>query len=234
MSGLVIAYGQLDRSELEAMFKMVSHRGSYAAGICENKRVIMAQNYLKADDSIAKAGAEIPVASSWDANLRICYDGQMGNRDELARTWNISDGPFREERLLLCLYQQHGSEMFQYLNDAIFAFVISNGDELFAARDLLGIKTLFYGWKNKTLYLASELKSIVKVTDEVYEFPPGHYMDRDGRLIQFAELPNAPPKCLHTSLDEMIENIRAIIRRSLRNRVDFNEPTGSLLSGGGG
>lgn len=232
MAGLVVAYGKTDRAEVEAMFKMIRHRGTYAAGICENKRVIMAQNYLKADGATTKAGVEIPVASSRHANLRICYDGQVGNWDELARTHNIPDGPFREERLILHLYEQQGSEMFQYLNDAIFAFVISEGDKLLAARDLLGIKTLFYGWKNKTLYLASELKGIVKVTDDVYEFPPGHYMDRNGQLTQFAELPKAPPKVLDASLDEMMENIRAIIRRSLHNRVSFNEPTGSLLSGG--
>jgi asparagine synthase (glutamine-hydrolysing) len=122
--------------------------------------------------------------------------------------------------------------MVQHLDDAIFAFVISNGDENFAARDLLGIKTLFYGWKDDTLYFASELKSLVEVADDIYEFPPGHSMDSTGRLSRFSELPHAPPGTLHTDLDRMIKDIRAIIQRSLRNRVDFRVPTGSLLSGG--
>ncbi|MBW2643352.1 MAG: asparagine synthetase B, partial [Deltaproteobacteria bacterium] len=144
----------------------------------------------------------------------------------------MPDGPFREERLLLELYQNHGQSMFSHLNDAIFAFVISDGENLFAARDLLGIKTLFYGWKNTRLYFASELKSLVEITDDVYEFPPGHYMDGSGTLTRFAELPQSPPAILEDDLDEITATIRDIIQRSFHNRIDFNVPTGSLLSGG--
>jgi len=232
MSGLVVAYGKPDRSELEAAFNKIWHRGDYAAGIWETDHAILAQNYLRADSIFPNDRFEIPVPSASDTNLRICYDGQMGNWDELARTHGIPDGLFREERLLLHLYQQHGRGMLHHLNDAIFAFVISDGDELFAARDLLGIKTLYYGWEDNTLYLASELKSIFEVTEEVYEFPPGHYMGPKGGLIRFAELPKTPPKELHSNLDLMIKDIQAFVRRSLRNRVDFRVPTGSLLSGG--
>jgi asparagine synthase (glutamine-hydrolysing) len=122
--------------------------------------------------------------------------------------------------------------MFRHLDDAIFAFVFSDGEELFAARDILGIKTLFYGWRGETLYLASELKSILEVTEDVREFPPGYYMDRSGLFTLFAELPQVPPDILDIELEKMMEDIRAMIRRSLHNRVDFNLPTASLLSGG--
>lgn len=130
------------------------------------------------------------------------------------------------------LYQQYGKDMVQYLNDTIFAFVITDGDEIFAARDVLGIKTLYYGRKDHTLYLASELKSIVEVTDQVYEFPPGHFMDRHGNLTQFAQLPKSRPEALHTDLNEITATIRRIVKQSFYNRVDFRVPTGSLLSGG--
>jgi len=232
MSGLVVAYGESDRRDLEAAFNKIRHRGPYATGIWETDHAILAQNYLQADCMFANDRFEIPVPGPPDTKLRICYDGQMGNWDERAGIHGISAGPFREERLLLHLYQQHGTGMLQYLTDAIFALVISDGEDLFAARDLLGIKTLYYGWKDETLYLASELKSIFEVTDEVYEFPPGHYMGPKGRLVRFAELPKTPPNVLHSDLDRTVKDIRAIIRRSLRNRVDFRVPTGSLLSGG--
>jgi len=232
MSGLVVVHGKPDRSELEIMFHQIRHRGPYVSGIFETKEAIMAQNCLEADGTRAHEEVEVPVSSPWDENLRICYDGQMGNWHEITRTHEISDGPYREERLLLRLYQKYGKDMLNYLSDSIFAFVISKGDGLFAARDLLGIKTLYYGWKDQTLCLASELKSIIEVTEEVYEFPPGHYMDSNGRLIRYAELPKAPPKVMHPSVDRMIKDIQCIIQRSLRNRVHFNKLTGSLLSGG--
>jgi asparagine synthase (glutamine-hydrolysing) len=101
-----------------------------------------------------------------------------------------------------------------------------------AARDLLGIKTLFYGWKDSTLYLASELKGILQVTKEVYEFPNGYYMDGRGQLTPFDELPKSPPKFRDTSVETMAGDIREIIERSFNSRIDFAVPTGGLLSGG--
>jgi asparagine synthase (glutamine-hydrolysing) len=230
MSGLVVGYGTPDHGKIDEMFQEMSHRGPYISGIWHSKRVLMAQNYLRADCPLAIPDkADVPVSHG---KLRICYDGQMGNLQQRAKPVKISAGPFMEEQLLLSLYQQHGKNMFQYLDDAIFSFVISDGDELFAARDLLGIKTLFYGRKDQALYLATELKSLVSVTDDIYEFPPGHYMDSDGNLIRFAELPQAPPEVLHTDLEQMLNDIREIITRSLRNRIDFTVPTAGLLSGG--
>jgi asparagine synthase (glutamine-hydrolysing) len=156
----------------------------------------------------------------------------MGNWAERAKPSGEADGPFREERLFLNLYKQYGSQMFEYLDDAVFAFVVSDGENLFAARDLLGIKTLFYGRKNGALYLSSELKSLIGITDDLYEFPPGYYMDSTGTLFRFAELPKRQPEILHSDPNEMAETIRDIIRRSFQNRVNFEAPTGSLLSGG--
>lgn len=194
MSGLVVAYGRPRLEVLEKMFARIGHRGPYDSGIWNKNRVMMAQNYLRADigANIVQSN-QVPVGNGSDGELRICYDGQIGNRQQLASTSDIPGGPFEEERLLLHLYKQHGSTMVQHLDDAIFAFLIRNGDEIFAARDLLGIKTLFYGWKDDTLYLATELKSLVEVTNDICEFPPGHFMDSTGRLSRFSELPHTPP-----------------------------------------
>ncbi len=181
MSGLVVGYGQPNREDVDAMFKKIEHRGPSLSGLCQRRRAVLAQNYTVGD--LARDGevAEIPVASSRGEGMRICYDGQMGNWATLATDHGVADGPFREERLLLQLYRKYGSDMLRYLGDTIFALVISDGEKLFAARDLLGIKTLFYGRENGTLYLASELKSLRAVTDDIREFPEGHFMDADGK-----------------------------------------------------
>jgi asparagine synthase (glutamine-hydrolysing) len=233
MSGLVAAFGEPGLEELKRMFAKIGHRGPHASGIWGKNRVMMAQNYLKADvggDPVHSN--QVPIGKDGDGELHICYDGQIGVRQQADQAGGLQDSPFEEERLLLHLYEVHGSSMVEYLDNAVFAFVISDGREIFAARDLLGIKTLFYGWKDHTLYLASELKSLEEVTDDVYEFPPGHYMDSTGRLSCFAELPAAPPEILHRDQGKIIEDIRTIILGSIRSRVDFRAPTASLLSGG--
>ncbi len=232
MSGLAVAFGNSNRNEVETIMRTIAHRGPYISGIHEGDRIVLAQNYLQADCADGSDSTGVPVCSPGNPNLMICYDGQMGNWPDLARDHDVSDGPFREERLALALFEKYGPEMVKHLGDTIFSLVITDGKEFFAARDLLGIKTLFYAWKDNTLYLASELKGILEVTDEVHEFPNGHYMDRSGRLTMFAELPKSPPKPWDLSVDTMAGEIREIIQRSFSNRIDFSVPTGGLLSGG--
>jgi len=238
MSGFAVVYNQQNTLALENMFKRIGHRGPYLSGKFEGRQILMAQNYLKGDITekpgsiLNKKEINVPAFNPRFPEVRICYDGQLGNWVERAKPMGEADGPLREERLLLELYRQYGSHMFEHLDDAIFAFVISDGKNLFAARDLLGIKTLFYGKKNGALYLSSELKSLTAITNDIYEFPPGHYMDSTGTLIRFGELPKDPPEVLYTNLDQMMKDIRSIIQKSLRSRVDFSLPTAGLLSGG--
>ena len=232
MSGIAAAYGSPQQTELEAIIGKIPHRGPCASGIYNCDNVIMAQNYLKAD--AVKCDSELlPFRSDTEPNLAICYDGQMGNWADLAAEHDVPDGSFREERLLLALYRKYGRGMLDYLNDTVFALVITDGREILAARDLLGIKTLFYGRKNDTIYLASELKGILEITSDVHEFPNGHYLDARGEFKCFAELPESPPPELtDCSIEKIAQTIREHIERSFANRIDFSLPTGGLLSGG--
>jgi len=231
MSGLVVGYGEPVREDVERMLHKIGHRGPDLAGVCGNGQAFLAQNYAAADFSGDGNGAAVPVVSPCGEGVRICYDGQMGNWYSLAAEHCVADGPFREERLLLRLYQEYGTDMLRHLGDTIFALVISDGDKLFAARDLLGIKTLFYGRENGTLYLASELKSLRAVTNDIREFPEGHFMDASGQLTRFAELSESP-EVTDAEISKIAADVRDIIERSVRNRVDFVRPTAALLSGG--
>lgn len=234
MSGIVAAYGNPNLWDIKKMQKMVKHRGKYNDGIFQKGKVILAQNYFEADKG-EDTNWEIPVYIPGHKNTRICYDGQIGNHQRLIEQFGIFDGPYREERLLISLYKKYKNGMLEYLKDAIFAFIISNGKKFLAARDALGIKTFFYGYsKNKeTIYFSTELKSLLVVTKDVYEFPPGHYMDQSGNLKQFSHLPAMVAGNLE---DETVKNIVhhlvKIVRRTIYDRIDLNYCTGCLLSGG--
>lgn len=232
MSGLIVGFGSPEDGAVNMMMKKIAHRGPDIAGTVRVGRAAMAQNYLRADLTPPVSDRSLPLADTSNERLRICYDGQIGNTSTIAQANGIAAGPFLEERVLLNLYQTKGPGMFSDLTDAIFALVISDGREFLAARDLLGIKTLFYGWKQDTLYLASELKSLLAVTDDVHEFPAGHYMDGTGAFTRFADLPAKPERFTEADPEQAAAEIRAIIRRSLGSRIDFSHPTGSLLSGG--
>jgi asparagine synthase (glutamine-hydrolysing) len=66
----------------------------------------------------------------------------------------------------------------------------------------------------------------------VHEFPPGHYMDRNGKLTPFGTLSDISTEIRHTDEHEVQQEIREIIQRSVQHRVNFTEPTACLLSGG--
>ncbi|MBC8873663.1 MAG: hypothetical protein H8E44_29855 [Planctomycetes bacterium] len=231
MSGLAAGFGAACREDVQAMLDKIAHRGPAWSGICEHQRATLAQNYCRADMGACNEGGEVAPAGFEGESRKICYDGQIGDGARLADDLDIPGGPWWDERLLLHLYRLHGPDMLGFVRGAIFAFVISDGDSLLAARDVLGIKTLFYGRKNGALYFASELKSILAVTDDVYEFPAGHFMDGDGRLTRFADLPKSP-RIADIEPTEAVREIKEIIWNSVRSSVDFSTPTAGLLSGG--
>lgn len=231
MSGFIAGFGEPKSEDIHKSFKKIMHRGPYLSGTTNNKKAILAQNYLQADMLGQNKNAVVPVTSEDSKNLMICYDGQIGNWPQLLSQFNIEDGPFREERLLLRMYQKMGKEMLKYLSDAIFAFIITDGDEFFAARDLLGIKPLYYTLHNNTFYFSSELKGLISISENIYEFPPGYLM-KNGQLERFSELPKKPPEFHVKDIETSTKEIREIILRSVRNRVDFFRPTAGLLSGG--
>jgi len=52
--------------------------------------------------------------------------------------------------------------------------VLIDSGGLVLARDSLGIKSLYYGYKDEKPYLASETKALTGVAQEIKGFLPGH------------------------------------------------------------
>ena len=234
MSGIVAIIGKNAPEDCKKMLAGIQHRGPDISGIARIGPSVIGQNYLPADVNGPVENQSIPVPDDSRTSLEVvAYDGQIANRPTLCRRFDIPAGAFAEERLLLALHTRFNTEMFAHLDDAIFAFVIADETGgVLAARDLLGIKTLFYAKKNDAIYLGSEIKALLPITDEVYEFPPGHYMDHTGRFYPYAQLPDQAPAVRHFDVDACVYKIRSIIECSLAERIDFRYRTASLLSGG--
>ncbi|MBD3267340.1 hypothetical protein GF373_11790 [bacterium] len=228
MSGFAVSYGRDDGTSVTTMLKKVAHRGNYLENVSTRGKAILGQNYLRADTHGAAKDATIPVT---EGDLSICYDGQINDCRDLCQKFGVSEGPFMEERLVLHLYRKYKTDMFQYLNNAIFAFVITDGETLFAARDVLGIKTLFYAQDGQGLILASELKSIAEITENMFEFPCAHYMDETGKDTRYGAV-SPDVTYWEKDVDSMTQEIRDLIDKHIQSTVDFACPTAGLLSGG--
>jgi asparagine synthase (glutamine-hydrolysing) len=229
MSGFVAAYGTPDIERLHSMLELVRHRGPHIQGTWSEGAAAMAQNYLRAD-LFGPSPETVPISGC--GHFHICYDGQIGDRSRLCMEAGLDPGSTSEETLLLELYRREGPGMLQHLGDAVFAFVISDGRKLFAARDLLGIKTLFYGRRQGSLYLGCELKSLLPATQDLFEFPPGHFMDSTGKPHRFSQLPVHSPRTVADSPEDASATVRKLVGESFDNRLDLARPTAALLSGG--
>ncbi len=133
--------------------------------------------------------------------------------------------------LLLPLYREYGLSMFSML-DAEFALVIydSKKDAYIAARDPIGIRSLFYGYDQGDIVFASEAKNLVGLVEKVYPFPPGHYY-ADGQFIRFADLTTVKTY-VSDDLPTIYTKIREKLTKAVEKRLDADAPLGFLLSGG--
>ena len=134
------------------------------------------------------------------------------------------------------MYKEQDKDLVQNL-DGFFSFVLldKKRNRIIAARDPIGITTLYYGWNSKmpeTIYFASELKSLNEDCDKILAFPPGHVYDSDTKETtrwfnptwwDENKIPSNPID--YTKLRESLE-------KAVRKRLMAEVPYGVLLSGG--
>ena len=114
--------------------------------------------------------------------------------------------------------------------DGMFAFAIADGDDIYLARDPVGIKPLYYGKRSGSTIFASELKALAGVAENVREFPPGHWFHSQSGFHQYYDVPNLDP--LKSSDEEHAARVRQVLERSVVKRLMSDVPLGSFLSGG--
>lgn len=106
------------------------------------------------------------VISGSGGKLQLCANARLDNRDKLLDKlavprpqWqNFSDG-----QLILRAYQHWGESCAKYLlGDFVFAIWDQDQQKLFCARDHLGVKVLFYTFKNGVALVSNEHNALVK------------------------------------------------------------------------
>jgi asparagine synthase (glutamine-hydrolysing) len=135
--------------------------------------------------------------------------------------------------VLLPIYEKGGIELIVKEIDGEFAFVIEDkkSGEVFAGRDPMGIRPLFYG-KTKTgeYAFASEAKALKETCTDIVPFPPGHYFV-NGEVKVFNDLARDYKYVDHT-IDQVCENIHDLLVEGVKKRLQSDTPIGFLLSGG--
>lgn len=161
----------LDRSVLERMRDVITHRGPDDVGIFIDGGVGLGHRRLSIVDV---ASGHQPMTNE-DDSLHITYNGEIYNhsdyRDELESGGHVYRTHCDTETILH-LYEEHGAAAVNYLR-GMFAFAIWDAKrrELFIARDRLGVKPLYYFHAGDgSLYFGSEIKTLFEtgaITPEI-------------------------------------------------------------------
>ncbi len=151
----------VSRPQLEAMRDVIRHRGPDDEGIFIDRNVGLGHRRL----SIVDVAAGHQPMTNEDDTLHIIYNGEIYNHADY-REWLESRGHVYkthcDTETILHLYEEHGVDCVEHLR-GMFAFAIwdQRKQELFIARDRLGVKPLYYFHADDgSLYFGSEIKTI--------------------------------------------------------------------------
>lgn len=117
--------------------------------------------------------------------------------------------------------------------DGEYAFVLydEKKQSIFAARDPMGIRPLFYGQtKEGKICFASEVKALQSTCESILPFPPGHFYD--GRnFVEFHS--HAKVKCNQKiDFEKALKGIKEKLELGVIKRLNSDADIGFLLSGG--
>jgi len=150
-------------SVLEAMTDTLAPRGPDASGTWATKHCALGHRRLSVIDPAN--GAQPMVREESGAVYVIVYNGELYNTSELRKDLMNRGYAFRtncDTEVLLVAYIEWGAACVDKLN-GIFAFAVwdDRRQELFMARDRLGVKPLFYTIRDDALLFASEPKTLL-------------------------------------------------------------------------
>lgn len=231
MCGIAGCVGSEDRKTIEIMLDALPHRGPDDRGIHTHGPFVFGHTRLSIVDV---AQGHQPILANDGASGIIC-NGEIYNfkaiRQQLAGKYRFTT--HSDSEVILHLYQEKGPDCVRDL-DGMFAFALYHGDRFMLARDPVGIKPLYYGYKGGHFYFSSELGAMsLSGVPEVHEFPCGHYYTPEQGFVRYYEVPH--PKDFHLSdIDHTAGLIRNALERAVRKRLlaDKEIHVGSFCSGG--
>ncbi|EGU12509.1 Asparagine synthase [Rhodotorula toruloides ATCC 204091] len=225
---------------LSCAVQRLRHRGPDWSG-CK-----MTQDAILVHERLAIVGVDTgaqPITSD-DDKLVLAVNGEIYNHRALRKQLK-NPGTFKTHsdcEVILHLYKEHDKDLCAML-DGMFSFVLVDTSvspsRLIAARDPIGITTLYQGWNSQrpgTVYFASELKALHDECDKVISFPPGHVYDSATQETTRYFQPSwwngdVDPKAVPTKPADLDE-LRTKLEKAVKKRLMSEVPYGVLLSGG--
>ncbi|TPX72611.1 asparagine synthase (glutamine-hydrolysing) [Chytriomyces confervae] len=252
MCGIFGAFGFDDKSggfrdTAIALSKRIRHRGPDWSGVKQFSNNILCHERL----AIVGVDSGAQPLTNADESILLAVNGEIYNHVALRKTLKKKH-EFKTHsdcEVILYLYEEMGTDFISML-DGMFAFILydSKKDCYIAARDPIGVTTLYQGWRysDNSVWFASEMKSLHDECDRVIAFPPGHFFSsKTGETTQYYSpswfkhvedqyppVNRAAPKQTLKEELEMYGALRIALEKATKKRLMSEVPFGVLLSGG--
>ncbi|HLN22171.1 MAG TPA: asparagine synthase (glutamine-hydrolyzing) [Bacteroidales bacterium] len=263
IAGIVDFERRLDSREItEKMLRTISYRGPDECGIYHSPVAALGSVRLSIIDlQSGQQPLSDPTSRYW-----IVFNGEIFNYKELRRDLEKTGVSFitnSDTEVLLQLYVRYGHKCLDLLNGQ-FAFSVWDRyeEELFIARDRMGIRPFFYNIRNGIFTFASEIKAIFRQSSiprelnpaglnqiytfwtaltpdtafkGIFELPPGHfgYFNKTGlRTQKYWELDFSRARNSSMTLEEALAGFDELFTDAVRIRLRADVEVGAYLSGG--
>ena len=256
----IVGFNWEDRNLVKQMADLMHHRGPDDSGCYTDKNISLAHRRLSILD-LSKKGRQ-PMLNE-DGTLCISYNGEVYNYVEIRKELEnkgyrfISD---TDTEVILKAYQEYGKDCLAKFN-GMFAFAIwdSSKNELFLARDRIGIKPLFYYYSSgrfifssslRPIFLADKVKKKIDFhilnnylafgysnsNDTIFEgikrLPPGYYVLFKNGKILINKYWDVRVDIVNKPGEYFLNKARELLNDSVRKRLISDVPLGIYLSGG--
>jgi len=209
---------EIDRSLLHVMNETQYHRGPDEGGLHTEPGVGLGHRRLSIIDL---AGGQQPLFNE-DGSVVVVYNGEIYNFQSLAKELKAKGHRFKthcDTEVIVHAWEEWGEKCVDKFR-GMFAFAIwdRNQQQLFLARDRLGIKPLYYAELNNGLFVfSSELKALLVHPNTNREIDPQALED----YFAFGYIPE--PKTIFKQARKLLpgHRLKIQINRPLPSSVEY-------------
>lgn len=256
MCGITGIFGVGDKKLIKKMTDVIVHRGPDSDGFYVDKNISLGMRRLSIIDL---STGDQPIFNEKEDKL-IVFNGEIYNYREIREELRKKGCKFKtksDTEVILQAYERWGIEGIEKLN-GMFAFAIydKNKGEIILGRDRVGIKPLYYIFKNEKLVFGSEIKCILEYSDierkldkeslssyltygtvlgentlfsGIKKLLPGQILIYDGKKTKVEML----KETWHIQTpDYSQESLLKMLDKTVKNQMVSDVPLGAFLSGG--
>jgi len=256
MCGIYLTNISFSNKQVEQKLEKIKFRGPDNMSVLKNENISLGHLRLSILDLDERSNQPFNFR-----HLSLVYNGEIYNFKEIRKSL-IEEGysfdTTSDTEVLLKGYHAWEEKILDRIN-GMFAFAVYNQNKktVFMARDRLGVKPLYYSWKNGELELSSQLAPLNKgkldqeaisiylqtgyipspfsIYDEIKKLPPGQYaifnlQENKKETHSYWDLKEVEESDI--SYEDAKEQLHDLIVDAVKIRLQSDVPYGSFLSGG--